>query len=82
MRTLLFLFCVLLSLLPRPAVAQMSDTLVISLEDALEHALEASPEVDASEAKKTYAEARLSLARASRYLTDFSATSEIGRAHV
>jgi outer membrane protein TolC len=31
--------------------------------------------VDASEAKKTYAEARLSLARASRYLTDFSATS-------
>jgi len=74
-RTLLFLFCVLLSLLPRPAVAQMSDTLVISLEDALEHALEASPEVDASEAKKTYAEARLSLARASRYLTDFSATS-------
>jgi outer membrane protein len=72
---LLFLFCVLLSLLPRPAVAQMSDTLVISLEDALEHALEASPEVDASEAKKTYAEARLSLARASRYLTDFSATS-------
>ncbi|MGA0255678.1 MAG: TolC family protein [Rhodothermales bacterium] len=75
MRTLLFLFCVLLSLLPRPAVAQMSDTLVISLEDALEHALEASPEVDASEAKKTYAEARLSLARASRYLTDFSATS-------
>ena len=75
-RTLLFLLCVLLSLLPRPAVAQMSDTLVISLEDALEHALEASPEVDASEAKKTYAEARLSLARASRYLTDFSATSE------
>ena len=75
MRTLLFLFCVLLSLLPRPALAQMSDTLVISLEDALEHALEASPEVDASEAKKTYAEARLSLARASRYLTDFSATS-------
>jgi|GEM_PF-5623620 len=74
-RTLLFLLCVLLSLLPRPAVAQMSDTLVISLEDALEHALEASPEVDASEAKKTYAEARLSLARASRYLTDFSATS-------
>ena len=74
-RTLLFLFCVLLSLLPRPAVAQMSDTLVISLEDALKHALEASPEVDASEAKKTYAEARLSLARASRYLTDFSATS-------
>jgi outer membrane protein TolC len=74
-RTLLFLLCVLLSLLPRPALAQMSDTLVISLEDALEHALEASPEVDASEAKKTYAEARLSLARASRYLTDFSATS-------
>ena len=54
---------------------QASDTLQVDLAAAMERALEVSPEVDALEAKRAYAEARLSLARASRFLTEFTATT-------
>lgn len=74
-RTPSFVLFLALIMLPQRTVGQAADTLLVSLEGALERSLEASPEVDASEAKHAYAEARLSLARASRFLTEFSATS-------
>lgn len=75
MRTPFILLFLALIMLPHRAAGQALDTLRVTLEGALERSLEASPEVDASEAKHAYAHARLSLARASRFLTEFSATS-------
>lgn len=75
-RTFSVVLFLTLALATLPASArQSSDTLLVSLEGAMSRSLTVSPEVDASEAKRAYAEARLSLARASRYLTEFSATT-------
>lgn len=49
--------------------------MLVDLSEALDRSLEVSPEVDAAEAKRAFSDARLSLARTSRFLTDFSATS-------
>ena len=54
---------------------QAADTVRVDLAAALERSLSVSPEVDAAEARQAYAEARLALARASRFLTEFSASS-------
>lgn len=75
-RTPLLVLLLILALTAHSASArQSSDTLLVNLEGALERSLTVSPEVDASEAKRAFSEARLSLARASRYLTEFSATT-------
>jgi outer membrane protein len=62
-----------LSLVPARSNAQ--DTLFVSLSSAVARSLEISPEVRAKAAKADYAEARYNLARASRFLTEFNATS-------
>ena len=54
---------------------QAADTVRVDLAAALERSLSVSPEVDAAEARQAYADARLALARASRFLTEFSASS-------
>jgi len=72
---ILLVTLLLLTFVSRDSLGQHTDTLRVNLEGALMRSLEASPEVDASEAKRAYAEARLSLARASRFLTEFSATT-------
>ena len=66
---LLLLFAVL------PAAAQPADTLVLGLEASIVEALEVSPEVGQRAAEVDFAEARLGEARASRFLTEFQATS-------
>jgi outer membrane protein len=68
--------CILLiALLVAPSLATAQDTLVVSLSSVMTRSLEISPEVRAKEAKTDYAEARHRLARASRFLTNFTATS-------
>ncbi|MDE2996966.1 MAG: TolC family protein [Bacteroidota bacterium] len=66
-------------LLPRVSQARQTvrdgDTLRVDLSAALQRSLDVSPEVDATEAKRAFADARLSLARASRFLTEFTATT-------
>ncbi len=52
-----------------------ADTLRFNLETAIERALEESPQVAAVASRRQYASARAQLARASRYLTEFSVTS-------
>ena len=51
------------------------DTVRVTLESVLERALAVSPDLDQVRAQRTFAEARRRLARASRFLTEFSATS-------
>ena len=51
------------------------DTLVVSLESAINGALEASPEIGSVSAGKAYAEARKRLAMASRFATEFNITT-------
>lgn len=55
--------------------AQAQDTLMVSLSSAMTKSVEISPEIRAKAAKVDFAEARYSLARASRFLTEFTATS-------
>ncbi len=75
-RLLLLPALVCLLLLPCSALGrQAADTMLVDLSEALDRSLEVSPEVDAAEAKRAFSDARLSLARTSRFLTDFSATS-------
>jgi outer membrane protein TolC len=52
-----------------------ADTLRFNLESAIERALDESPQVAAVASRREYASARARLARASRYLTEFSLTS-------
>ncbi len=61
----------------RPAEAQSSpaDTVRLDLRGAVARALAVSPEVAIEAAGQQYAEARYGLARASRYLTEFTFTS-------
>ncbi|RMH40785.1 MAG: hypothetical protein D6688_12445, partial [Alphaproteobacteria bacterium] len=60
----------------RPAAAQPSpaDTVRLDLRGAVARALAVSPEVAIEAAGQQYAEARYGLARASRYLTEFTFT--------
>lgn len=73
--TRLLLWSVLLvaPLLARPAAAQ--DTLKVTLASVLDRALDVSPDIDQARAQLAFAEARRSVARASRFLTEFAATS-------
>jgi len=65
----------LLFLSPSASGQQITDTLMVDLSESLNRSLDVSPEIDAVEAKQAFSDARLSLARASRFLTDFAATS-------
>ena len=60
---------------PADALVARGDTLRLTLSAALQRVLSTSPEIRAQEAVVRVAEARYDLARASRYLTTFSATS-------
>ncbi len=51
------------------------DTIRVSLDSAVQLALESSPEIHASVAKRDFAGARLNYARAFRFLAEFEATS-------
>ncbi len=70
-----------LAILCRPfgAAAQSAgapaDSVTLDLVATIRHAIEVSPEVASANAKRASAEARSSLASASRFLTEFSATS-------
>jgi outer membrane protein len=73
--SLLFLLSAFL-LTPGTATGrQAGDTVRVDLAGALTRSLAVSPEVDAAEARHAFSEARLALARASRFLTEFSASS-------
>ena len=66
----------LLSLTTQTAQAQASsDTVEVTLQSVLERALAVSPDLGEVRADRDFAEARHSLARASRLLTEFNATS-------
>ena len=58
-----------------PALAQEQDTIRVTLASAIERSLDISPEVWAKQARTDFSIARYSQARASRFLTEFSATS-------
>ena len=68
-----FFIVIVIFLTVSPVAAQ--DTLTVSLQSAMEQSLEISPEIRAKEAKVDFASARQRLAKTSRFLTDFSATS-------
>ena len=69
---LLLILCLLLPA-PRLLLGQeLSDTLRVDVMTAIRLALEVSPEVDAVAADLDYARARTSLARASRFATEFN----------
>ncbi len=70
----LLTFITLLFLL-LPAQARQQDTVRVNLESAISRSIEISPEVRAMQAKANFSEARYSEARASRFLTDFTATT-------
>ncbi len=73
MRPLLLICMWLLALAPGllEARAQSADTLRLTLLQAMERALEVSPDLRAVEARRDFAEARYDQARASRFLTQF-----------
>ena len=58
-----------------PAASAQQDTVRVTLEDAIIRALEVSPDLDAARAKVRYADARTSLARASRFFTEMNIES-------
>lgn len=55
--------------------AQTPDTVVVDLNQAIAQALDVSPEVRQREAQRAFAEARSDLARSSRFLPEFQATT-------
>ncbi|ARA95112.1 transporter [Rhodothermaceae bacterium RA] len=65
-------WCALLGWI-RPSPTQAQDTLRVGLAEAVQRALEHSPEVGQARADLAYAQARNRLARASRFLTEFQA---------
>ena len=66
----------LIALLWHPdVVAQTADTVTVTLEAAIRTSLEVSPEVGVTESKADFARARHELARNSRFLTEFNATT-------
>ncbi len=70
-----FTYFLLSALLIGPLSARAQDTLKVSLSTVMTQSVQISPEIRAKNAKTDFAEARFSLARASRFLTDFTATS-------
>lgn len=60
---------------PVQALPSARDTLHLHLESTIQRALEVSPEVDQRETQRNFAEARYAEARASRFFTDFRATT-------
>ena len=73
-----FFLCFLVSLaasLPASARQAPPDTFRVSVTGAIDRALAVSPDLLSGESKVGYANARLDLARASRFLTEFRATS-------
>ena len=71
------LLLVLLCIFSATAVAGQptEDSLVMNLSETVQTALEVSPEVDQVQAQRSYDQARLSEARASRFLTEFTLTT-------
>jgi len=67
------LWFVFLLLLVAPARAQ--DTLTVSINEAIRTALDVSPEIATEQAGVDFAKARHNLAKSSRFLTNFEATS-------
>ena len=77
-RLLLVLVACAMSLTPNILHAQSTaaqETLFVDLTSAIVKAVEISPEVGTVVAQQDFAAARLSLARASRFLTEFNATT-------
>jgi len=68
------IFIVLLGFVSIDA-ARAQDTIRVNLQSAISRSLEISPEVRAKEAKVDFSAARYFQARASRYMTDFTATT-------
>ena len=67
---------ILLTAMAAPLAAQPApDTVVVTLEEAVRRALAVSPDLDQARAERDFAEARSRLARASRFLTEFDATT-------
>lgn len=60
---------------PVSAQEAIRDTVIVNLGEAIVQALEVSPEVATNIAQREFAEARRQEARASRFLTDFQATT-------
>lgn len=71
---LLFLVCTWI-LSPSRGFTQSADTLFLNLQEAIQRAVDISPEIAATQENKNYASARYDLARSSRFLTEFSATT-------
>ncbi len=67
-------------LLPTAGELAAQDTLHVGLRDVIEQALGASPELGTLRADQDFAEARSDLARAGRFLTDFSSNSALSLA--
>lgn len=65
----------ILLLLPATAQAQVRDTVSLNLEATITRAMDISPDVEERRAGLAFAQARSRLAQASRFLTEFSATS-------
>lgn len=57
------------------ALAQPTDTLALNIEAVISRAVEVSPDIGEVRADRDFAEARSRLARASRFLTEFDATT-------
>ncbi len=79
-RAVVCFFCALACFCgPAAAGAQsasaLADSVKLDLAATIRHAIDVSPEVAAANAKRSSAEARSTLARASRFLTEFTATS-------
>lgn len=75
LRTTILAVLILGAVLPRSATAQFSteaDTVRLGVWQAIQRALEVSPEVDAVRAQFDFAEARHDLALASRFATEFN----------
>jgi outer membrane protein TolC len=66
------LLLVTLHLAAAPVEAQVSDTVRVDVETAIQRSLDVSPEIEAVASQVAFAEARSRLARASRFATEFS----------
>jgi outer membrane protein TolC len=74
LRCVLLVFGVLLLVVP-PAFAQPADTLALNIEDVITRAVEISPDIGEVRADRDFAAARSRLAKSSRFLTEFNATT-------
>lgn len=60
---------------PMHGFTQSTDTLFLNLQEAIDRAVSVSPEIAATQEDRNYAQARYSLAKSSRFLTEFTATT-------